>query len=220
MNTLPAPGNQESSSPGTLYIMGDSIVVGQFCPPHMTWATLVSRYLATVSPQILTQVTGVNGETTRMALDRLYYSVNSHKPSVVFFQYGINDANFWESDQGVPRVPPKSFESNLHELAQRTIAAGAKAVLFGTNHPVFPLKPLPNLRNLQEAVADYNTIIRKVVDSLVQKQMPVHLIDFATEITGSKTTGGLLLDDGIHLNENGHEAYFDIATTHLSRVLT
>lgn len=84
---------------------------------------------------------------------------------------------------------------------------------------MFLLKPLPNLRNLQEAVADYNTIIRKVVDSLAQKQMPVHLIDFETEITGLNTTGGLLLDDGIHLNENGHEAYFDIATTHLSRVL-
>lgn len=52
-------------------LFGDSIAVGQKISVHETWAVSLSRALADIDPDIVFQNASVNGDTTRLALDRL-----------------------------------------------------------------------------------------------------------------------------------------------------
>lgn len=194
--------------------MGDSTVFGQFVPIHKTWACLVSQSLQEDNPGLVTQVTAVNGETTRLALDRLYFSVSAHKPTHVFLQYGINDANFWQTDAGIPRVPLYSFKSNLRELLDRTFASGIKELFLGTNHSIGFNKPLPIGKSLRETVQKYNEVIREVAREAISDGIRVTLVDFETLLQHT-FLDSILLSDGVHLNELGHVKYFEIAIQHL-----
>ena len=120
-----------------LYLFGDSICFGQLIGSYKTWASLLCKSLElSFSDNInfSVQNAGVNGNTTRQALERLHYDVISHRPDYVLIQFGMNDCNYWRSDNGQPRVSKGAFLHNLVEISQKCISSGVNALILSTNH--------------------------------------------------------------------------------------
>jgi len=204
-----------------IYLFGDSITYGQLVSNHLTWATTLAIMLDEHSPDDLKftiQNTGVNGNTTRQALERLRYDVTSHKPDFVSVQFGMNDCNYWETDFIHPRVSHGAFAANLEEIVLKVLASGAKHCFIGTNHPSNKgaFKHIDTI-TYDESNAAYNELIRMVYKKLKHEDLPVTLIDnernWIEYLSQNEQVGlkDLLLEDGIHLSTKGHELYSDYA---------
>jgi len=182
------------------YFLGDSICYGQYVSIEKTWVPKFANWLNNESEYSERNYTVLNssiiGNTTRDALNRSYHEVFTRYPKIVYIQYGLNDCNQWDTENGLNRVMPKTFESNLDELIIRAKSAGALPII-GTNH--FTNKNTEyDQRNLM-----YNNIIRQVAS-----QNNILCIDH--EIAWKSYDHiKLLLSDGIHLNELGHDLYFE-----------
>lgn len=205
-----------NSKPLRVVFFGDSICVGQGVSIHSGWVTRISSRLAELSERIGREIViinaSVNGNTTRQALERMPYDVQSHSVDVLIVQFGMNDCNIWQTDHGNPRVSPKAFAANLEEIIDRGITFGALAVLLHTNHPSGrDRKQMPFSKvTYEQQNRKYNEIIRAVAR---RKSERVKLIDieeyFRQHISAmSKPLGSLLLDDLLHLSVRGHDIYY------------
>lgn len=88
--------------------IGDSCTFGQNVRADQAW------------PHLLWQMTGddvrnlgVNGDTTRLGLERWHRDVDLCNPDVVVIQFGHNDANLWH---GMPRVSVEAYKANIREM--------------------------------------------------------------------------------------------------------
>jgi lysophospholipase L1-like esterase len=182
------------------YFLGDSICYGQYISVEKTWVYKFADWLNTESEYSTRNYTILNssiiGNTTRDSLNRAYHEVFMRYPKVVYIQYGLNDCNQWDTENGLNRVMPKTFEANLEELIIRTKSAGALPII-GTNH--CSNKNIDyDIRNSQ-----YNNIIRTVAN-----YNNIQCIDHES-VWKTVDHVKFLLDDGIHLNECGHDLYFE-----------
>jgi len=136
----------------------------------------------------------------------MHYQVLSHKPDVLFFQFGFNDCNFWETDGGVPRVHPEAFKYNLCEMIDRAVVCGTKKIILATNHPTLKTQPFKCAQwtNLEVQNHMYNEIIREVANGKKVKLVDNELYWYKTKLPLED-----YLLDGVHLNKKGHELYFD-----------
>jgi lysophospholipase L1-like esterase len=198
------------------YLFGDSICFGQLVSHHLTWISSLSESLNNLSKHssVLIQNASINGNTTRLALERMSYDVTSHSPDFLLVQFGMNDCNYWQSDFTVPRVSERAFEANLVEIVERAFLCGTSQIFLCTNHPSlkgefshFPTK------SHSESNKRYNDIIRRTAALLQQENESVILLDnesYWYEIMESNPQirlEKLLLPDGIHLSETGHRIY-------------
>lgn len=193
-----------------VFFFGDSICFGQFISPHKIWVNRISRELHKVRSNATIYNPSHSGDTTRMALEKMPFDVQQHGIDVILVQFGINDSNLWESDNGLHRVSPAAFEANLFEIVERAKRFGAKKIFLDTNHPTDKIIRLGK-RNIQHQTGNkaYNELIRKVA----RRSKGVQLIDmeeaFLREMRKGRTINHYLLEDGIHLNDNGHDLYFE-----------
>lgn len=200
-----------------VFFFGDSICFGQGVALHKGWVTQASRILGELGARFGREVivinASVNGNTTRQALERMPYDVQSHGVDVMIVQFGMNDCNCWETDRGAPRVSPQAFAANLEEIVDRAYRFGAQALLLNTNHPTTrDQAPMAHAGvSYQEQNARYNEIIRQVARATAR----ITLVD--VERAFWERTGGdrtrllmLLLPDGLHLSEAGHGVYSEI----------
>ena len=200
-----------------LYLFGDSICFGQLVNAHKTWAVKLSQELnkiETVNDSFVVQNAGVNGNTTRQALLRIHYDVISHNPDFLMIQFGMNDCNYWADDICLPRVSPKSFVANLAEMVDRGLSIGVKHIFLNTNHPSNKGNiPHDDSISYDKSNSFYNQLIRDTANQLLDDGKPITLIDmesvFKSHISSKKKFGleNFLLDDGIHLSEEGHSIY-------------
>lgn len=180
------------------YFFGDSICFGQYISPHLTWVHKISEAF----PDILFQNPSINGDITRGALDRLHHDVLSHKPDIVYIQFGLNDCNVWESDNGVPRITIHAFEGNITDMVIRCKAFDIDVIL-ATNHPILKNNEMNML---------YNNAIRYISNDECM------LIDHE-KIWKDKDIKTLLLPDGVHLSKEGHKIYYNIMVKELGEKL-
>jgi len=161
---------------------------GEYVSPHLHWVTTLSREL----PDWLVMNQSVPGDTTRMALERMPGDVQKYHPDVLVVQFGMNDCNHWETDEGLPRVSELAYEYNLREIARRGLRFGAESVMFLTSHPTLKGDEYEKQRS------HYNRIVRAV--------------DYADVIDVERQFGcpDELLEDQIHLSARGHEVYHHI----------
>lgn len=201
----------------SFYLFGDSICYGQFVSPHQTWAVSLSASLNAISNlgrDILFQNVGVNGNTTKQALDRMHYDVTSHRPDYLMIQFGINDCNYWATDNNMPRVSKKTFVANLEEIVERAMNSGTHHCLINTNHPLLKgeFEHFPEKTHSQTN-AEYNNLIRVAHNKMSSNQWPVTLIDIEAtwksylEKNPLVSLKDLLLTDGVHLSLLGHNVY-------------
>jgi acyl-CoA thioesterase I len=209
-----------------IVFFGDSICVGQNVSIHKIWVSLMSQAVhsaldGVVLPrgeELIVSNPSINGNTTRMALERMPFDVQQVGADFVYTQFGLNDCNYWMTDKVVARVTAHSFEGNLKEIIARARGAGAKKVAIGTNHGTTRFAPTHGAINItyEESRRQYNEIIRKVAS----EDPDVLLIDIAAMMeveigSGRATLEATLHSDGLHLSELGHQIYFEKMREHL-----
>ena len=194
-----------------IFFFGDSICFGQGVSQHLTWVTRSSQALDDrFNPRadILTQNPSVNGNTTRMALERMPYDVQSHTPDVLYIQFGLNDCNGWETDKGCPRVSRDAFAANLAEMVDRGRTFGAAEVILGTNHPTTRTAGLPYVgHTYEEANRAYNAIIRQVAKAKGTLLADAEVAFNEAVNAGEVRYADLVLADQLHLSRTGHDFY-------------
>ena len=137
---------------GRIVFFGDSICFGQGISPHLIWVARLSREVERrydSSPNaLIVHNSSINGNTTRQALERMPFDVQSHGVDAMVLQFGLNDANFWVTDRGLPRVSESAFCANLEEIIERAVKFGARHIQLHTNHP---RRESPSLRGLSRS---------------------------------------------------------------------
>lgn len=205
-----------------IVFMGDSITEGQHIDPKVRWTTIVSSEIQkaftskTIEFGFINQ--GVSGETTRQGLERYPESVQKHRADIVTIQFGLNDGNHWETDEGLPRVSHAAFRANLQEMIQRALHFGAKKILVINNHKTLRTTPFPGGRSLEDHRKDYNLILQEVAAS-----QNVDFCDVASlfeDFSGAQLQSYLLESpDLLHLSQKGHLHYASGVIPHLEKLI-
>jgi lysophospholipase L1-like esterase len=216
-----------SDGPLRVIFFGDSICVGQGVSIHSGWVTRIAAELDAISRlrgrELVVTNASVNGNTTRQALERMPYEVQSHGVDILIVQFGLNDCNYWATDKGLPRVSPAAFNANLKEIIERGRKFGARHVILQNNHPTArDQEVLPGTNTTYETSnGRYNAIVRDVASETFE------FVSFTDiEAAFERLTGGdrkrlipFLLKDGLHLSRDGHDVYFDVAGERIKRCL-
>ena len=181
----------------------------------------LSRILDASKGEIVVTNSSVNGRTTRQALETMAYEIQSHGPEIVIIQFGMNDCNYWKSDNGLPRVSEASFAANLEEIVQRSFHYGAKGSVLNTNHPTTLIKSkFPNTEiTYQESNELYNQAIRSVAQSTKANlnDLENHFIQLIQQ-NGIDLGALLLEEDQLHLSPLGHDAYFSFIYPKIEKI--
>jgi lysophospholipase L1-like esterase len=153
------------------------------------------------------------------------YEVQSKNIDIMILQFGMNDCNYWKSDQGLPRVSPRSFTANLHEIIERGLHFGVKKILLNSNHPTgrdTNAMPYANI-SYQESNEIYNAIIREVAansDPRVMLNEVERAFNKYTRGDRSRLEELLLpAPDLLHLSERGHDLYLESVYPRVERAV-
>ena len=207
--------NTNNSDPVRVVFFGDSVCVGQGVSLYHGWVTRIAQLLDELSRQVGREIivinASINGNTTRQALERMPYDVQSHGVDVLIVQFGLNDCNHWLSDHGLPRVSTEGYAVNLKEIVTRGRQFGAKTVFLNNNHPTSrDREVLPHTSiTYEQSNQRYNAIVRQVAvqlgDLVTFNDVEV---EFGRAIAAGDAREDLLLADGLHLSRAGHELYY------------
>jgi lysophospholipase L1-like esterase len=206
----------------TVVFMGDSITEGQYVAPPDRWVDIVSNNLQLKYKDdpltLILLVKGISGETTRQGLERFPRDVQAHAPEVMTLQFGLNDANCWASDYGLPRVSEDAYRANLIEMIERAKRFGTGEIILSNNHTTLRHKPLLNGKTLEEQRKRYNEILYEVA-----KATQVTFCDIDEEFN---RLDDLALEqhllpypDLLHLSKLGHKKYAGIIESYVRRAI-
>jgi len=186
-----------------IVFFGDSICTGQRVSVHSGWVVKISAELSKKYDIVVTN-SSANGRTTRQALEAMPYEVQSAPPEVLIIQFGMNDCNYWTTDNGLPRVSKKSFCANLEEIIVRGLNFGVRKIFVNTNHVTGLTQKFPYAEiTYQQSNEEYNHLIRETCESL-----DVVVNDIEKVFKKQHNALDFLLPDLLHLNERGHILYF------------
>ncbi|MCI8674190.1 MAG: hypothetical protein HFI89_12020 [Lachnospiraceae bacterium] len=193
-----------------IYFFGDSISFGQGISIEKNWVTKIGNLLNDGGQKVLIQNPSVNGNTTRMALERMPFDIQSHAVDFLIVTFGLNDCNYWLTDKGVPRVSPQGFEVNMKEIINRAFTFGVREVIVHTNHPS-PRKDLMSGTDITYNQSNelYNAVIRKVAsDCKKVRFVDIYKTMMKLVELGCRTISDFTQEDGIHLSETGNDIYY------------
>lgn len=211
--------------PLRITFFGDSICVGQGVSIYNGWVTRIAGRLERIAEdrnrEIVVTNASVNGNTTRQALERMPYDVQSHGVDILIVQFGMNDCNYWQTDRGLPRVSPRGFAANLAEIMDRGRAFGASRIFLHNNHPTTrDREQLPGApKSYEESNREYNAIVRQVAAEAADDVVFIDIEASFWEIAADdrQLLASLLLADGLHLSRKGHDVYFEVVADKLER---
>lgn len=211
-----------------IFFFGDSICFGQGVSIYLGWiprlAEKVATYWKAKGVNILITNTSINGNTTRLALERMPYDIQNAQPDILITQFGMNDCNYWETDKENPRVSKDAFVANLKEIIARGKTFGVKKILLNTNH--ISGRTLHTMADTdityQQSNKEYNELIRQVVCQSDPNLVSFVDIEnhFKEHFLKTKTQPkDFLLEDLLHINEQGHDFYLKIYYPILMQVI-
>ncbi|MDC1497055.1 SGNH/GDSL hydrolase family protein [Pelagibacteraceae bacterium] len=197
---------------------GDSIFTGQGVSIYKGWVTKLASFFDDYSKDLnyefLITNSSVNGRTTRIALEDMQYQVMSQGVDILVLQFGLNDCNCWATDFGMPRVSKAAYIENLKEIIDRARVAGASKILLNNNHPTSRTKVfMPGTdKTFEDSNKEYSLAVNEVCSKLgphvrfqnIYQSFKDVLSETKLDITD------FLLEDGLHLNERGHEVYYSL----------
>lgn len=149
--------------------------------------------------------------------ERLQRALDKVKPDLVVACYGMNDAIYHPFDE----VRFKKFQNGVRQLIAKCRATGAEVILL-TPPPFDPL-PLRNKGKLRPATAKefdwrtpyekYDEVIEKYANWVLSQRDQVdevidvfHPISTYVEAKRADDPDFALSEDGVHINEEGHQA--------------
>jgi lysophospholipase L1-like esterase len=188
---------------------GDSITAGQYVSPSHHWTTLLRERLTDIGlTHVRYSVAAVSGDTTRQGLERFPTEVQSVRPHVMTIQFGLNDCNRWQTDEGLPRVSELAFEANLLEMIGRARQFGTTQVILSTNHPTLRTTTFEDGATYEDGRRRYNEIVRRVAHAA---DVLLHDVD-AGFAPFEPRLAELLTEppDVLHLSAAGHAVYADL----------
>ena len=204
-----------------IFFFGDSIFVGKGQSIFNGWIVKYAKYIERKNNKYFVINSSVNGRTSRQALEDIFYACGDYNIDTFVIQFGLNDCNHWDSDHGLPRVSPAAFEANILEIVAKAKINGVKNIIVNNNHPtnVGVLKKF-NI-SYDEWSSKYNGILRDIEQ---QGKTSFYFNDIELKIDNYLKKNNLhkeqiLLKDGLHLNNLGHDIYFDIQKEVLDRFI-
>ena len=204
---------------------GDSICVGQWVDISKVWVHQVASVIQRNHDEksnFAFHNRSINGNTTRQALERMHFDCLSHKPYGVLIQFGLNDCHIWETDCGHPRVSEKGYKANLIEMIERCRHHNVTHIILNSNHPTTRIKNLlpHSSQTYEERNRIYNALCREVAK---EYENIVNFVDinkiFLQHIPAEKLHE-YLLEDEIHLSQQGHDFYFSHLYPAIQQILT
>lgn len=144
---------------------------------------------------------GVNGDTTREALDRFETDVLNHNPDIVTFLFGSNDSAMGEG----PYRTVYEYNLNLEIMTEQLLLKNKNAkIIYITPPPVDETVFMPWTYN--DRIAPYCNACY----NLAKKYNGI-LVDFNQYLStlAGQDIASYLQEDGCHLSEKGYLAFFD-----------
>jgi lysophospholipase L1-like esterase len=116
------------------------------------------------------------------------------------------------TDKGNARVSLGAYIANLKEIIARSRTFGAQRIILNNNHPTSrsgEIMPFTDI-SYEQSNNQYNEAVRQMSKSLGSDvtflDIERHFHDLIRKGAELKT---LLLDDGLHLSEKGHDHYLE-----------
>lgn len=191
--------------PFTFVALGDSLTFGYGVNKTIAYPSRLAKDF----PQWEIINTGINGETTREALQRMDSDVLSHGPQMVGILYGSNDSSLLEGQYR----HLGEYKKNLLEILQRILDTPQNSDF---NHG----KVLPVLITPPPCVDTdffpFTTTDRVEAYATVMKQIGVDLnlpvIDFFSAMYAKKEESftELFQSDGLHLSHLGYDVLYQL----------
>lgn len=191
MNETSIPNTLEKLRNGdkvTIVAFGDSITEGYAVEKGFVdyWEESLRKKYPSALLRMINS--GISGDTTFDAVDRMRRDVIVHRPDLVTVQFGINDC--------FSTVYRGEFRENLAWIIMRLKEETAAEIVLVTSM-------LPRDFNAQEALLRYYDIIRHYA-----KECNVGLIQldavWRRALRGERDFDSLVLPDGIHPSEEGY----------------
>ncbi|CAG7644508.1 SGNH/GDSL hydrolase family protein [Paenibacillus allorhizosphaerae] len=156
---------------------------------------------------------GVNGDTTSKAMNRIQHDVLTHEPDFVLISFGMNDHVM--KKKNVPNVSPDQYETNLRSMAQMVRNSGAEPIFITTNYidenkyytrhdPAF----YEDVNGAQAWLDNYIQIMRKVGEDL-----KIGVADVRAECDRYELHKFSV--DGVHPNALGQSVYVKVVGGYL-----
>jgi len=155
-------------------VLGDSLSAGYNIEVAQGWVQLLQQRLKDQGYGHSVVNASMSGETTGGGLNRLPRALKLHSPQVVVVELGGND--------GMRALPLSIIRSNLEQIVDLSIGAGAQVVLVGIRIP-------PNYGE------EYGEGFYRIYAELAQSK-GLFLVPFALEDIA--LSEGMMQSDGIH----------------------
>jgi lysophospholipase L1-like esterase len=175
----------------TIVFLGDSITQAAGRPEG--YISLFDLFCGVHGYQVESVNAGIGGHKSSDMLARLESDVLRHRPDWVSVSCGVNDV--WHGEKGVSLA---DYQSNMREIVDRCLAAGAKVLLL-TATPIH--EDLDSPENIK--LRPYNDFLRQLA-----KEKELLLCDLSAafeQVYRTKLRGGnMLTADGVHMNPRGN----------------
>ena len=116
-----------SAQQQTILVFGDSLSAAYGIPREAGWVSLLQQELQHSHAQYQVANASLSGETTGGGRKRIAAALRQHRPSIIIIELGAND--------GLRGTPLTSIESNLGNIIEQSLKAGAQILLLGMQLP-------------------------------------------------------------------------------------
>lgn len=168
-----------------MLVLGDSLSAGYNIEVAQGWVQLLQQRLKEQGYGHSVVNASMSGETTGGGLNRLPRALKLHSPQVVIVALGGND--------GLRALPLSVIRSNLENIVDLSIQAGAQVVLVGIRIP-------PNYGQ------EYGDGFYRIYAELAQSK-GLFLVPFALEDIA--LSEGMMQSDGIHPTASAQKRLLD-----------
>jgi acyl-CoA thioesterase-1 len=189
----------------TIVAFGDSITLAAAQSPEQKWVNILDQRLNAKSNVQWSLINaGVGGNTTREGLARFENDVLSHRPNVVFIEFGGNDTT---NDMN-RHVSLDEFNQNLEKMLNGLTKISAQAVIVTFPpivdewHCIGKHEFYEKWGGLDRCVEEYRQASREFA-----KKHGLSLADIDVafrEAFKTQDVASLILPDGVHLTDKGN----------------
>lgn len=196
----------------TIIGFGDSLTYGYGVLDEIAYPYRLAKDLPHLYPEIKWNVinSGINGHTTRDAVNRISMSVIHRKPQIVFILFGSNDSALNEGQY----CTPLEYEKNMRYMLEQILSCKTGHT-FQNGRPIPVLLTPPSIIDTDfypfttnDRLALYGDIIKKLAS---EYHLPcIDLFSAYQSIQKEADYKACFQFDGIHLSNQGYEILYDL----------